>query len=1060
RRMISRKSARMRAIRRLLADNGMACAMDTDSLHRQKGVYLPSPWDLRRSALERELEPHELARVLIHLARHRGFLSNSKKTGEAGDDGEDKDMKKMLAGMNELSRKAKEAGTSIGAYIATLDRKRNRSGVYDRTPSRLLLHDEVDAIFAAQRKFGSKLCTDSLCMQFKDLAFRQRPLKSVADLVGPCTLIPEQRRAPLFAPTTERFRLAQKLVDIRLNAGMNEEIALSPQQIKTILSLQTSKGVRSVTFKTIRSALKLPGDTTFWQLDYTKKGKDPEKNDVVTKTSSPSMRGSHTFFSILGEESFNRLFSLRLTPDQDENESLALDYLARVISENDDKDYIRSQFTRLPLAEKERELLTSALEKGLFRDFTRTLHLSLKAIEQILPVMIEEGNYVRGAQKIGFDVTKERAVDISDIRNPLVQHTFAEVRKQFNAICTAFNLVPGRVHIELLREVGKSAKDRSVIEKKIQDRTKIRQENLKSLAQLFGVEPEDISSTELLRFELWKQQQQICAYYALYGEKGRANVYTGEARNGVIPVDWLRDGANMLEIDHILPYSRSFDDSFQNKCLCLKSANQAKRERTPFEWLGADKETWQSFCQWVQIQPGLSLAKKNRLLMQDFTGDKEKRFIARNLVDSSYVSLAVKRWFQAEYESRGYLRNAEGRTIRRIFTRKGTMTDFLRKKWGLNFLKKDAYGNRIADDRHHAIDAIVLACTTESMAQRLSAIFKRHEETNEHLSITPPWEHFRENVTEIWKSLFVSRAPRYERSGSLHKETLYALRTERDNTGNTREVAYERTEIHDFAETILKDVNLQKNGAFFSRDLASHKLCEAIASRLKDAHRRKSEIIAIATWLMDISEEELKKKSTWPVLPDGQIIRKIREYHGSTSGMRIRRSGGKMALVDNATGSMAELRIFQKDGSNKFHFVPVYRWQIATGNIPARSFVKDAKTENDWLDVSSKNYRQILTFVQNSYVKILSKNKKFEGYYNAFDRNTGSITIQDKNTREQERVSSTTIIDLQMFIVDRLGQLCEVKYPKNDIKDIFEEKDIIMPQGERKKVIYQQQSLF
>lgn len=125
-------------------------------------------------------------------------------------------------------------------------------------------------------------------------------------------------------------------------------------------------------------------------------------------------------------------------------------------------------------------------------------------------------------------------------------------------------------------------------------------------------------------------------------------VYRG-APGGHIPLDWLKDGMNHVQIDHILPRSRTFDNSRNNQCLCLAGANQSKLNKTPFEWRGsADAEAWHRYSVWINtlhIKP----RKKRVFLLKDLSGEVEGRFHARNVTDSAYTARLVAQWFRNEY---------------------------------------------------------------------------------------------------------------------------------------------------------------------------------------------------------------------------------------------------------------------------------------------------------------------------------------------------------------------------------------------------------------------------
>ena len=108
RRVIRRRRQRMNAVRKLLHENGLLPDASPNALHdalkrvSPKGTYPPiTPWTLRAAAHERALSNDELSVVLGHIARHRGFRSNSKSEGNANAADETSKMKKAMEATRE-----------------------------------------------------------------------------------------------------------------------------------------------------------------------------------------------------------------------------------------------------------------------------------------------------------------------------------------------------------------------------------------------------------------------------------------------------------------------------------------------------------------------------------------------------------------------------------------------------------------------------------------------------------------------------------------------------------------------------------------------------------------------------------------------------------------------------------------------------------------------------------------------------------------------------------------------------------------------------------------------
>ena len=174
------------------------------------------------------------------------------------------------------------------------------------------------------------------------------------------------------------------------------------------------------------------------------------------------------------------------------------------------------------------------------------------------------------------------------------------------------------------------------------------------------------------------------------------SLYTGEA----IELSRLFED-NYVEIDHALPFSKTWDDSLNNKVLVLKASNQNKGNQTPYEWLDGKNNNlkWREFVARVQ-SCNFPHSKKQRILLQKFD---EKEFKKRNLSDTRYINR-----FLCQFVANHMRLLSDGEN--RVFASNGQITNLLRGFWGLRKVRAD-------NDRHHALDAVVVACSTVAMQE-------------------------------------------------------------------------------------------------------------------------------------------------------------------------------------------------------------------------------------------------------------------------------------------------------------------------------------------------------
>jgi len=187
------------------------------------------PYFLRKRALDEKLQPYELGRALYHLGQRRGFKSNKITDAAEGK----KEIGEVSEGITELRKKISEAGArSLGEYFARLDPEEDR--IRSRWTSRDMFEQEFNAIMDAQIGDHPDLLTDSVRQTLHKCIFDQRPLKSVAHLIGFCELERDRRRAPWLRLEAQQFRMLQALRNTRIVYPDGREEELSDEQVQAL----------------------------------------------------------------------------------------------------------------------------------------------------------------------------------------------------------------------------------------------------------------------------------------------------------------------------------------------------------------------------------------------------------------------------------------------------------------------------------------------------------------------------------------------------------------------------------------------------------------------------------------------------------------------------------------------------------------------------------------------------------------------------------------------------------------------------------------------------------
>ncbi len=825
RRRLYRRAWRLTQLARLLKREGLV--QDAKLFARSPAFSDPDPtdptgkrlcsvstWELRRQGLDRLLTPLEWARVIYHLCKHRGFHWLSKAEEAAADsDAEGGRVKQGLKNTKVLmeSKGYRSAAEMVLAEFP--DAQRNKRGQYDKALSRVLLGEELGLLFATQRRLGSPHTSEAferLILGNGDrrsgLFWQQKPALAGADLLkmlGKCTFEQDEYRAPKASFSAERHVWLTRLNNLRIVVdGRSRPLNDAERQAALLLPYQTE----SFKYKTLKTALIKAGlwndDLRFGGLAYPSlsqaevgKAKDPEDQIFVKLPAWHELRKA---FKTVGHEAlWQRISTPALEGDYD-----LLDRIATVLSVYKDGSEVAQQLRQLPLPEP--DVCIGVLEKISFDKFSS---LSLKALRRIVPLMqtglrydeavAQIPEYGHHSQRIQPDAVKRLYLppfyqaqrryqgkndrvgsmqfreDANIPRNPVVLRALNQARKVVNALIREYGS-PAAVHIEMARDLSRPLDERNKV-KKAQEEFRDRNDKARDdFERDFGYKAK---AATFEKWMLYREQMGQCAY----SQQG-------------LDIQRVLDDPNYVQVDHALPYSRSYDDSKNNKVLVLTRENQNKGNRTPFEYLtsfpgGEDGERWRSFVAWVQQNKAYRMAKRNRLLRKNYGAEESSGFIDRNLNDTRYICKFFKNYVEEHLQ---LAQRADGQHNRRCVVVNGQLTAFLRARWGLTKVRADS-------DRHHAMDAAVVAACTHSMVKALADYSRRKEieflqegfpdpETGEILNpaafdrakqhFPEPWPHFRHELqARLFTDDLAALREDMQRLGTYSEKDLNGLRS-------------------------------------------------------------------------------------------------------------------------------------------------------------------------------------------------------------------------------------------------------------------------------------------
>ena len=1035
RRRLRRRAWRLTKLARLFRRFGL---IDDAEYFKKQPSYRDSTWELRRAGLDRVLEKQEWARVIFHLCKHRGFhwISRAEeKAAEADSTGEGGKVKQGLAGTAKLMRE-KRYRTAAEMVLAEFPQaQRNKHGEYSKALSRVLLADEIRQLFEAQRRLASLHASEDLQTHIlgngdrkSGLFWAQKPAlagKDLLKMLGHCAFEKSEYRAPKGSFTAERHVWLTRLNNVRITvSGKSRPLTKDEHGICLLLPYESGE---KFTYKNLRSALVKAGlDASFKFTGFSypsdkqieeQKAKSPEEQIMVKLSAWHELRLTLKKHGL--EDAWQQMSVQALDGAPD-----LLDQIAWVLSVHKEDDEVRTELEKLQLPGNEKTV--DALLEIRFDKFHA---LSLKALRIIVPHMQNGMRYDEACAAGGYHHSQLHIAgkgehkklpalyssrdkdgrmifnaDLDVPRNPVVLRAVNQARKVLNALVNTYGS-PTKVHIELARDLSRPFDERRDIKKEQEEFRDRNEKDKAEFASHFRINGNPRGG-DFEKWRLYREQQGKCAY----------------SLQAITLERLLEHG--YVEVDHALPYSRSFDDSKNNKVLVFAKENRDKGNLTPYEYLDGIKESqrWREFVAFVETNKAWRQAKRSRLLRKDFGQEEAQGFRDRNLNDTRYIAKFFKNYVEQ------YLKLAEGSDSQRCVVLSGQLTAFLRARWGLLKIREES-------DRHHALDAVVIAACSHSMVKRLSDYSRSKEleqvregfvdmETGEIVNpaafaqleahFPSPWPNFRDELQwrlkiddvavlrgevqrlgtysaedlDALKPLFVSRAPQRRNSGAVHKETIYAQPTRlRSQGGVTQKVALGSLSLKDLDKLVVPHRN-GKLYAVIREWLEGRAVKEKRAKEIEaSAGKGKDKRALTASEMAEIEAlRALPRKPTNDDRP-GPIVRTVTLEIDKLSGIPIR---GGVAKND----TMLRVDVFAKAG--KFHLVPVYVHHQVTG-LPSRAVVA-FKDEVEWTLIDG-SFAFCFSLYPNDLVRVTLKNDTQTGYFSGCDRATGAIGIwaHDRN---------------------------------------------------------------
>lgn len=748
-------------------------------------------WQLRAKAATERVTLPELGRILYHLNQKRGY-KHSK------DNEQDSKQTEYVAIVNRRYAELKEEGLTIGQHFAQKlkesehQQKNGTSYSYrikDQVFPRAAYEEECRTILKTQQQFYPTILTDDVVADFFNFIYYQRPLRSCKHLVSRCELeaqllLPKEgnnsyapRVCPLSSPLAQLDKIWEAVNNFTIKNKQNDVLYITLEQRKEIVDyLQDNLTIKKDKIRNILGISKskewivkadninaLQGNKTRIAISEALSA-----GQLTRKEIDAFLRFDIDFDTYVDTETGEMMPDILVVNNSYEEQPLNKLWHC-IYSIPEEKDLIRAL---QKLGIKDNTVL-DALSKLSFKT-AGYANKSTRAIRKILPYLMEGHKYSEACYMAGYNhsnsITKEEEakrvlkdhlpqIQKNELRQPVVEKILNQMINIVNTLIKDGDEIK-EIRVELARELRQSKDERIEANRDIRANKRKNDEISARIQKEYGLTP---TRNRIMRYKMWTETNHQCIYCG-------TRIKAEEFLNGID------------EKEHIIPKSLLFDNSFSNQTCACRKCNQEKGNRTALDYM-RDKQRESDYLTRVNElleKKNISKTKYNRLLAsykdyierkkqgKETEDDKDlwENFIDRQLRQSQYIAKkAIEVLRQICHD---------------VYATSGSVTDALRHQWGydnilhdLNFERFAKAGNtemhtivgrngseteverikgwnKRIDNRHHAVDALTIALTTQSMIQRINTLSASRETMKKDVEQADEKFNEKKSILEKW----------------------------------------------------------------------------------------------------------------------------------------------------------------------------------------------------------------------------------------------------------------------------------------------------------------------
>lgn len=680
----ARKTKTRKKINKRKVANLLSTLCDGDKLKKCDNLHL-----LKITALTEKIEIDELCAILYSYASHRGY-------NELGDINHEDNAKGGLKDVaNHLKEECIKKGITISQYFKESEKNIRKNNIFPNSHILQEMYvDELRKIYTTQQNFHNKL-TDIFLEKIISQIYFRLPLKSVREMKNECIFENKRKVTPIANPLFQEYRAWSSIHNIRITS---HNIVIT-DDIKQLI-FETLKTKESLNRKDITTIIQK-------QLSI----KNITINDV-------SIKGLTTFIRI-NKVGYN-------------------------IYDNVDKSNVKPFGLCWEDVYSNTDLSKYGINGSVDLEKSNS-SLSNKAIANMLPYMNGEKDFLSSYEaeqicypKIESNVVTKSISDLKHIqkntlRNPVVTKIVNCAINIIKKLCETHDI--DEVKIEMVRAMTTPSAKRE----KLHSDNKKREKVNKFIKNLIDIHFANISSESIKnvnKVKMWFEQANVSINFTNFSilEKTDINLLTSYClySGKVIPFKSIFD--SNIDIEHTIPKSRIYDDSFENNTLAYREYNQKKGKYTAFEYFKENNISMRELTSFsYRKMKNFRYADSKYISTDNDAIDiaEKSQFNASSLNNTAYIAKYlvshIKDYFRKVSITNGSITNE----IRNMELIDGENVHFSQVLSGENFPLYLDNNNDIRkkktkrdDNRHHALDAFIIAITTEKHKQMFSKIGK------------------------------------------------------------------------------------------------------------------------------------------------------------------------------------------------------------------------------------------------------------------------------------------------------------------------------------------------